>query len=352
MSIASALRAFNNAVLDLQAADFNTYERPLQRMGAALADPALAPIVSDLKARAEFDAFLDSADKGGSMMGSARLNWPTDEAETLGLVVQIIERGAIDPDWFLNLAHRYYYSSSNKIIADIRKITTAVIIPFNRDFANYVEEHPLEAEKGCELSNVVPPQDKEDLLAALYELSRKPGRRPSAMDARIRFLPEWDADRLAHTVKALLDDGDILNPTGAPLYVDLASHARKRIEANSTSSKSGVTYNIGSVSNSPIQHVEAFGKGVQTTSYGAADLTAIVSLYRLHVEELRLDQAERRRADAQVATIEAQLIDEPDSTIIQKAGRSLKTIVEGALGGAAGTALTSSAVWMPVLALF
>ncbi len=352
MSIKSALRAFNNAVLDLQTADFNTFERPLERMGSALAAPDLAPIVNDLRRRANLDAFLNNADKGGGMMGSARLNWPADEAETLGLVIQLIERGANDPSWFLSLAHTYYYSTNSKIIADIRKITAAIIIPFNRDFATYVEEHPFETQGGSERTNIVHAQDKHDLLAALYELSKERGKRPSAMDARIRFLPEWDTERLAHAMKALLDDGDILNPTGAPLYVDLASHARKRLETNSTSGHSQVTYNIGSVSNSPIQHIEAFGFGVQTTSYSSDKLSEIVDLYRRHVDELRLDQADRRRADAQVATIEAQLMDEPDPTIIQKAGRSLKTIVEGALGGAAGTALGSSAVWAPVLALF
>ncbi|MHA7818737.1 MAG: hypothetical protein ACX930_03705 [Erythrobacter sp.] len=352
MTVKKALRALNNAILDLQAADFNTYERPLQRMGIALADPALAPVVKDLTDRADFDKFLDNAHKGGGMMGSARLNWPAEEAETLGLVILLIERAASDPNWFSNLAHRYYYSPNGKIIGDIRKITTAVFIPFNRDFATYVEEHPISEQTRMGSEATVKSEDKHDLLAALCEVGRETGERPSAQQARLKLLPEWDAARLDDAVGALLDDGDILNPTGAMVHVDIASHARKRIEADTAGGRSNVTYNIGNVSNSPIQHIEAFGQGTQNTSYDVDDLAGIVEIYRLHVESLGLDMAQRRRADAQVATIEAQLLDQPDPTIIQKAGSSLKAIVEGAIGGAAGNALATAPVWAPLLTLF
>lgn len=267
MTIKTALREVNNAVLDLQSADYNTYERPLERLAQALNGPDLKDITDRLKAAADFDSFLENASRGGSMMGSARLNWPADRQEELGLVIEIIERGAKDPHWFLNLAHTYYYSG-RKIVGDIRKITTAVIIPFNRDFASYVE--------------------------------------------------------------------DLMPETG------------QRQDATA----GGVTYNIGAMHNSPLQHVSAGGHGTQTTTYSSDDLRSVVALYREHVDKLGLDDAQRRRADAQVATIEAQLIDEPDPSIIKAAGKSLKAIVEGALGGAAGTAIAAAPVWAPLLSMF
>lgn len=132
-----ALRDLQNAVLDLQSADFNTYERPLAKIAQALAADELSDVVTHLKSRADFEAFLASANQGGSMMGTARLNWPNDSEEELGLTIHMLERAGSDPRWFRDLAHRYYYSGS-KIIAGVRKITTAVILPFLRDFTDYV----------------------------------------------------------------------------------------------------------------------------------------------------------------------------------------------------------------------
>lgn len=114
------------------------------------------------------------------------------------------------------------------------------------------------------------------------------------------------------------------------------------------------TINIGSMQNSPFQHIAPGGHGAQNSTYHVTtnDLRKIVDLYRKHVDELNLDVTSRRKADSQIATIEAQLLDEPDPAIVTAAGRSLKTIVEGAIGGALGTALASPGVWAPLLALF
>jgi hypothetical protein len=60
----------------------------------------------------------------------------------------------------------------------------------------------------------------------------------------------------------------------------------------------------------------------------------------------------RRKADVQIATIEAQLMDEPDPTIIKAAGKSLKTIIEGAIGGALGTAISTAPMWTSLFSGF
>ncbi|MCW2315129.1 hypothetical protein [Rhodoblastus acidophilus] len=118
--------------------------------------------------------------------------------------------------------------------------------------------------------------------------------------------------------------------------------------------KSSTTFNIGALHHSPFQHIAPGGHGVQNTTYSITsnDLRAIIDLYQKHVDELSLDVTRRRKADAQIATIEAQLIDEPDPDIVRAAGKSLKTIVEGAIGGALGNALANPGVWAPLLALF
>ncbi len=266
MTITTALRDLNNAVLDLQSADYNTFERPLERLSSAINAPDVQQFTNDLRSKADFDKFLEGASNNGGMMGSARLNWPASRVEELGLVIQLIERAAKQPQWFLNLAHTYYYSG-RKFVGDIRKITTAVIIPFNRDFANYIQ--------------------------------------------------------------------DLTDTPPAP---------------NATTSQ--VTYNIGTMNNSPLQHVESGSHGEQTTTYATDNLQAVIDLYKQRADELALEPALRRRADAQIATLEAQLLDEPDPAIVNAAGKSLKTIVEGALGGAAGNVLASPGTWGPLIAMF
>lgn len=194
--------------------------------------------------------------------------------------------------------------------------------------------------------------DKKDLLQALFEQGKSSGKRPSVEEVGIKYFPDWDRERLFDAAKSLLNDGTILNLTGALWNVDLSSSGRKIAEQNNASLASGVTYNIGAMHNSPLQHVSSGGHGVQTTNYSSDELRSIVALYKNHVDGLGLDPVQRRRADAQICTIEAQLLDEPNPTIIKAAGQSLRTIIEGAIGGAAGNALAAAPIWEPLLSMF
>ena len=51
-----------------------------------------------------------------------------------------------------------------------------------------------------------------------------------------------------------------------------------------------------------------------------------------------------QRANAQLATIQAQLSDELNSIIVQQAGRTLRNITEGAIAGLISTAVQPT-VW-------
>ncbi|WP_421789930.1 TIR domain-containing protein [Hyphobacterium sp.] len=158
MTNKTALDAVNNAVLDLQSADFNTYERPLQRLNALLNAEPLKPFADDLKAGADFDEFVGNDRREGGMVGSSRLDWPTDAQETMGLTLHLIERGAENPRWFLDFAHKYYYASG-KIAANIRKVVSAAIIPFSRDFRDYVLSNEMSLPR-----KVDPPLDSESVF--------------------------------------------------------------------------------------------------------------------------------------------------------------------------------------------
>lgn len=128
----------NNAVLDLQASQLQTFERPLKALARLLRDPSLEGVNRTLTSVVDFDAFLAASEKtGGSMIGSGQLAWPEDQSEMLGLTLILLERLADDPRYATNFSHRYFYSG-NKVIAGIHALTRQLIIPFVRDYRTYV----------------------------------------------------------------------------------------------------------------------------------------------------------------------------------------------------------------------
>lgn len=134
------MEEMNDAILDLQMSDYDTYGRPLARLAQVLQSEDLKPTTDELKRAIDFDAFLESANDRGGGFGSSGLRWPTNRAEELGLTLILIERGGNNPSWFLDFAFSYY-SAGSKVIDAIRKVTSSVIIPFGRDFKRYVEQH-------------------------------------------------------------------------------------------------------------------------------------------------------------------------------------------------------------------
>lgn len=63
------------------------------------------------------------------------------------------------------------------------------------------------------------------------------------------------------------------------------------------------------------------------------DLTTLVDLLEQNIGDLGLDSADRRKVNPQLATINAQLIDEPNPSIIREAFCTVKSITEGVQSG-------------------
>ena len=84
----------------------------------------------------------------------------------------------------------------------------------------------------------------------------------------------------------------------------------------------------------------------QTATIGinAADLSRLVLEFRNHLDELTLEAGERKSVQAQLATLDAQLIDAPDPIVVAQVGRTLRSITEGAIGSLLATAVQPT-VW-------
>ncbi len=129
----------NHAVLDLQASQLQTYERPLKKIAQLLDHEELASFNQELTFNVDLDAFLAASETtGGSMVGSSTLKWPDNSNQCLGLTILLLKKLAENPSYATSFAHEYFYSG-NKIIAGIHSLTGQLIIPFVRDYKNYVQ---------------------------------------------------------------------------------------------------------------------------------------------------------------------------------------------------------------------
>jgi hypothetical protein len=128
----------NNAVLDLQGSQLQTFERPLKLLVRYLHHPSLEEFNRSLIESADFDAFMTaSKSSAGSMVGSAHLAWPDDQKLVLGLTLILLDKLADNPSYAIDFSHKFFYSGS-KIIAGIHALTRQLIIPFVRDYKDYV----------------------------------------------------------------------------------------------------------------------------------------------------------------------------------------------------------------------
>jgi hypothetical protein len=108
------------------------------------------------------------------------------------------------------------------------------------------------------------------------------------------------------------------------------------------------TVNVETMNHSPVQQGGVHSAQHQTVTYNQndlADLNQLVAELTAHLGELPLEPAQRRKADAQVATLKAQLADDPDPVIIGQAGRTLRNVTEGAIGSLLATAVAQPNVW-------
>jgi hypothetical protein len=107
------------------------------------------------------------------------------------------------------------------------------------------------------------------------------------------------------------------------------------------------TVQATSILNSALQQA---GDGTNQTAFTPgsqerSDLERLISLLTDHIADLDLDEKNRKKVEAQLGTMRAQLADdEPDAGIIAQAGATLRNVTEGAIGSLVAAAL-QPVVW-------
>lgn len=133
------LDEIRETVLELQAIDYQTMQRPLRYLARLLRSSELADIVGPLISNIDLDAWLDRGNATqGSMIGSAVLEWPDNTEDELGLTIILIERMAEDANFAISFSGTFYYSGNNTISSSLRKMAGGMLVPFERKFARHV----------------------------------------------------------------------------------------------------------------------------------------------------------------------------------------------------------------------
>jgi hypothetical protein len=129
----------NNAVLDLQNSDLQTYTRPLKKLGRLITHSDLSAVNQELTQGLDVDAFISVGEASmGGLVGSASLDWPEDDHQVLGYQLLLILKFCADPEYMWQFAHEFYYSGGS-VNREIQALVAQLIIPFARDYKIFVQ---------------------------------------------------------------------------------------------------------------------------------------------------------------------------------------------------------------------
>ncbi|MBW0004225.1 MAG: nucleotide-binding protein [Hyphomicrobiales bacterium] len=134
----SIFRQLENIVSDLSSAEFNTFERHFKKLSRILHSETLEPFSTTLTQGIDLNAWIAGGQARQGGVGSARLQWPSEPREELGLVILLIDRFATNPDDAVQFSHLFYYTG-RKVSTDIQNMVAQMIAPFARDYIDHVK---------------------------------------------------------------------------------------------------------------------------------------------------------------------------------------------------------------------
>jgi hypothetical protein len=153
-------------------------------------------------------------------------------------------------------------------------------------------------------------------------------------------LPIELGDTLTRTLpNGLKEDFIVDDPGFCATFSGIAAHFQVKVRRAGSGKKSHPpVHNVfyGAVGNLA-QNSEHFSQTVSMET-PPQELAKLVSDLTAHLDELNLDTRQKQRAEAQIATLKAELTGDPDPAIVCQAGRTLRNITEGAIGSLLATA--------------
>lgn len=135
-------KQINNTLLDLQQSNLQSYPALVKRLGRLLRHEELQPFNLVLTEDINLDDFITASENTQSgMVGSAELVWPEDDLKILGLKLLLILRFSENPEYMASFGHTFFWTGGRKILSGVHAVTSQIIVPFVRDFRDYVESN-------------------------------------------------------------------------------------------------------------------------------------------------------------------------------------------------------------------
>lgn len=192
-----------------------------------------------------------------------------------------------------------------------------------------------------------------DLVEVLHRMGARFGGRAVLIQMARNGMPEWTDDRFWAVANAAQEQGAIEHYRNGNVIPTLTGMRLVEARLHPPHSTTHNSVSIGTNIASPIQQTGARSTQTQTVE-GDADRTGalreFVASFREAIGDLSLDPVAERRAKAQLATIDAQLEDEPNPVIVGQAGRTLRAVTEGAIGSLIATAVVNPGLWTGLMA--
>ncbi len=142
----TVFRQIENTVADLRQSQSNTFERHVKKLSKILHDGELAPISSKLSEGIDLDELVNSSQAAHRGMGNPTLKWPDTMEGELGATILLIDRFAEDPSYALGFSHTFYGNGVNNLTSNLQGMIREIVVPFARDYINYVKESTGSAE--------------------------------------------------------------------------------------------------------------------------------------------------------------------------------------------------------------
>jgi len=183
-------KKIDNTVLDLQASQSQTYEGLFEKLAQLLRHEDLQPFNKILTKNIDLEQFLEASyatQKG--MSGTSKLQWTGDDEHDLGLKYALIQKIGNDTSYAFNYAYEFFSSRDNKTISCIHNLVRGLVIPFVRDYKEYIASN-----------SSIEPELKIDDASTIIQSNRKVfvvhGHDDHAKEMMARFLEKNDFEAI------------------------------------------------------------------------------------------------------------------------------------------------------------
>lgn len=132
-------KKIDNTALDLQASHSQTYEGLLEKLALLLRHEDLDSFNEELIKNIDLDEFLkNSYATQQGFVGTSKLLWTGDDDYDLGLKYLLVQKIGNDLDYASIFAHEFFSSRDRKTISCIHNLVRGLIIPFVRDYKDFI----------------------------------------------------------------------------------------------------------------------------------------------------------------------------------------------------------------------